>query len=154
MRLAAKDVRDYPKFAAFVKSVLPGVVHEKKTVDGIKKHSGAGLATIQQGLAWNTGPEIQVTMLVPHEVNGQTKTPTGGYRLHSNIIEVATADVGRFQTGQDMRHTRAGDVHLIKVILLHELVHWAREQSRTAETPDVEDGFAFETEVYGEEIKR
>ena len=93
-------------------------------------------------------------MLVPRQVGGHTETPTGGYRLHSNIIQVGTADVGRFQTGQDVRHTRVGQVPLLKIILLHELTHWAREQSGTNESPGEEDGFEFEKEVYGKIIER
>jgi hypothetical protein len=152
MRMNAKLVSEYPKLATFLQKVLPNVVHEKKTFDAMKKHSGATSATIQQGLGWRNGPEIQVVMLVPRQVGGHTETPTGGYRLHSNIIQVGTADVGRFQTGQDVRHTRVGQVALLKIILLHELTHWAREQSKTAETDGVEDGFAFEKEAYGEVI--
>lgn len=154
MRLATSDTKTYPKLATFLRNVLPNVLIEKKTIAAIKHHSGAEDKTIKEGLTWNHGPEVQVKMLVPHQVGGHTETPTGGYKLHSNIIEVATADVGRFQTGQDMRHTRVGDVHLLKVILLHELTHWAREKSETQEDPNVEDGFAFEEELYGQEIER
>jgi hypothetical protein len=92
-------------------------------------------------------------MLVPRERDGKTYYPTGGYTLHTNTMDVSTADVGRFQTGQDMRTTPArGQVHLITVILLHELTHWARELSKTRESE--EDGFAFEKEAYGKVIER
>ena len=62
--------------------------------------------------------------------------------------------VGRFQTGQDMRTIKDGHVRLITVILLHELTHWAREQSGTDDSADEEDGFELEEEVYGDVIER
>jgi hypothetical protein len=43
---------------------------------------------------------------------------------------------------------------LITIILLHEMVHWAREVSQTNEIPGVEDGFEFEKEAYGKVIER
>jgi hypothetical protein len=103
---------------------------------------------------WGSIPIINVAMLVPQERDGKVYTPTGGYRLHSDIIDVSMADVGRFQTGQDMRTTARGQVHLIMIILLHELTHWAREKSKTSDSPDVEDGFEFEKELYGKVIDR
>lgn len=154
MRLATSDAKTYPKLATFIRNVLPNVKLEKKTIEAIKHHSGADEKTINVGLTWNNGPEVQVKMLVPHQVGGKTQTPTGGYQWGFNVIEVATADVGRFQTNQDMRHTRVGDLHLLKIILLHELTHWAREKSKTQEDPNVEDGWAFEEELYGKEIER
>jgi len=154
MRMNADQIRDYTKFSQYVRTALPTVVREKRIVDGIKNHSGADEAIIKQGLMWNSGPIINVKPLVPQERDGKVYTPTGGYRLHSNTIDVSMADVGRYQTGQDTRTIQHGKVHLISVILLHELTHWAREKSGTNEDPDKEDGFEFEKEVYGKIIER
>ena len=63
-------------------------------------------------------------------------------------------DVGRYQTGQDLRTTARGHVPYVTITLLHELVHWAREVSQTNEIPGVEDGFEFEKEAYGKVIGR
>jgi hypothetical protein len=147
-------IRDYAKFAQHVRTALPTVVRDKKIMAAIKNHSGADEATIKKGLTWGSGPLVKVTMLVPLQRDGHVYTPTGGYKLHSNTIDVATADVGRYQTGQDIRKTVRGQVSLITIILLHELTHWAREKSDTDETPGEEDGFEFEKEVYGEIIER
>jgi hypothetical protein len=154
MRMNADQVSQYEEFAKHVRTALPTVVREKKIVDAIKNHSGANDKIIKEGLGWNTGPLVDVKMLVPQERDGHVYTPTGGYTLHSNTIVVSTADVGRFQTGQDMRTTARGKVHLITIILLHELTHWAREKSNTDETPGKEDGFEFEKEAYGTIIER
>lgn len=154
MRMSADQIRDYAKFAQHVRTALPTVVREKKVIDGIKNHSGAGDPIIKEGLTWGSGPIINVKALVPQERGGHVYTPTGGYRLHSNTIDVSMADVGRYQTGQDMRTVEHGQVHLITVILLHELTHWAREKSGTSDSPDIEDGFEFEKEVYGKIIQR
>ena len=81
--------------AAFLRDVLPHARLEKETMAAIKHHSGADEKTISQGLMWNSGPEVQVTMLIPHETNGHTSDASGGYRSGSNIIQVATMDVGR-----------------------------------------------------------
>jgi Metallopeptidase toxin 3 len=154
MRMNADQIHDYEKFAQHVRNALPTVVREKKIVEAMKNNSGAGDAIIKKGLIWNSGPLINVKALVPQERDGKVYTPTGGYKLHSNTIDVSMADVGRFQTGQDMRTTVRGHVHLITVILLHELTHWAREQSGTNDSPDKEDGFEFEKEAYGGVIER
>ena len=154
MRMNADQIRDYAKFAQHVRTALPTVVREKKIMDAIANHSGAGEAIIKTGLMWGSGPIINVKALVPQQRGGHVYTPTGGYTLHSNTIDVSMADVGRYQTGQDMRGSVRGQVHLITVILLHELTHWAREQSGTNESPGEEDGFEFEKEVYGRIIER
>ena len=154
MRLSNDQIRDYEKFAKYVQTALPAVAREKKIVDAIKNHSGADESVIKRGLMWSSGPIIDVKALVPQQRGGHVYTPTGGYTLHSNTITVSMADVGRYQTDQDMRAHAHGHVHLITVILLHELTHWAREQSGTNEDPDKEDGFEFEKEVYGRIIDR
>jgi hypothetical protein len=64
------------------------------------------------------------------------------------------ADVGRYEAGQDLRTSSRGQVHLITIILLHELTHWAREPSGTNESPGKEDGFEFEKEGHGKIIAR
>jgi len=154
MRMNAEQIRDYAKFAQHVRTALPAVVREKKIVEAIKNHSGADEAIIMKGLTWGSGPIINVKALVPQQRDGHVYTPTGGYTLHSDTIDVSMADVGRYQTGQDIRSTGRGQVHLITIILLHELTHWAREKSGTNETPGKEDGFEFEEEVYGRIIER
>ena len=155
MHMCADQIRDYTPFAQHVRTVLPNMIGQKKIMDALKNHSGATNDIIKKGLLWGSGPLGNVKMLVPQQRDGRVYTPTGGYTLHSNKIDVSTADVGRFQTGQDMRTTPTrGQLHLITVILLHELTHWARELSGTNESPDEEDGFEFEKEAYGKVIER
>jgi hypothetical protein len=154
MRVSADQIRDYPQFAHHVSAALPRVIEQKKIMNALKNNSGATEKILKEGLRWSTGPVVNVKMLVAQQRDGHVYTPTGGYTLHTNIIDVATADVGRYQTGQDMRTTAAGQVNLITIILLHELTHWARERSDTKESPDREDGFEFEKEAYGKIIDR
>src|SRR3974390_2612458 len=149
MQMNADQIRDYAPFAKHVKTVLPTMIGQRKIMDALKNHSGAKDDVIKKGLLWGTGPVVNVKMLVPLQRDGKTVTPTGGYTLGTNTIDVSTLDVGRFQTGQDMRTTPSrGQEHLITIILLHELTHWAREVSKTNESPDEEDGFEFEKEAY------
>jgi len=153
MQMNADQIRDYAPFAKHVRTVLPTMIGQTKIMDALKNNSGASDDIIKNGLLWGTGPVVNVKMLIPHEENGKAVYPTGGYTLGTNIIDVGTADVGRFQTNQDMRTTKTrGQMHLITIILLHELTHWAREKSKTTESE--EDGFAFEMEAFGEVIKR
>ncbi len=154
MRMSSDQIRDYPQFAHYVANALPKVGAQKNIMAAIQNNSGATEEIVKEGLYWGKGPVVNVKMLVPQQRNGHVYTPTGGYTLHTNIIDVATADVGRYQTGQDMRKTALGQVHLITIILLHELTHWARERSGTDDSPDKEDGFEFEKEVYGKIIDR
>jgi hypothetical protein len=155
MHMNPDQVRDYAPFAHHIHKVLPTMIGQTKIMDALKKHSGATDDIVKQGLLWGNGPLVNVKMLVPVERDGHVTTPTGGYTLGTNTIDVSTADVGRFQTGQDMRTTsKRGREHLITIILLHELTHWARELSKTKESPGEEDGFEFEKEAYGDVIKR
>ncbi|HUD54611.1 MAG TPA: hypothetical protein VMR02_05265 [Terracidiphilus sp.] len=152
--MSADQIRAYAGFAKHVRNGLPTMIAQKKIMDAMKNHSGASEEILKKGLMWGSGPLVNVKMLVPQQRDGKTYTPTGGYTLHSNTLDVSTADVGRYQTGQDMRATTRGQVHLITIILLHELTHWAREKSGTSDSPDIEDGFEFEKEVYGRVIER
>jgi hypothetical protein len=154
MQMSTDQVSKYTQFAHHVRTAIPMMIGQRKIVDGIMNHSGADEATVKKGLIWGTGPTVNVALLVPQERDGKTYYPTGGYRLGSNIIDISMGDVGRFQTDQDMRTTARGQVHLITIILLHELTHWAREKSGTSDSPDVEDGFEFEKEVYGKVFER
>jgi hypothetical protein len=154
MRMSPEHIRDYSQFAHYVSTSLAKEIKQKKILDALMNNSGASEEIIKEGLYWGKGPMVNVKMLVPQQRNGRVYTPTGGYTLHTNIIDVATADVGRYQTGQDMRKTALGQVHLITIILLHELTHWARERSETAESEDREDGFEFEKEAYGQIVER
>jgi hypothetical protein len=153
MRMSADQIQQYPDFAQYVRTTLPRVTADKKIMDAIQHNSGASEDIVKEGLAWGKGPIVNVKMLVPQQRDGHVYTPTGGYTLHTNIIDVGTRFVGLYQTGQDMRKTTAGQVHLITIILLHELTHWARERSETKETGK-EDGEEFEKEAYGEVIQR
>ena len=154
MRMNDDQISKYEKFTQLVRTMLPTVTHDKKLMAAMKNHSGADDATLKKGLMWGSGPLVNVAMLIPKEEGGKTITPHGGYRLNSNIIDVGIGDVGRYQTGQDVRTTARGHVPLVTIILLHEMVHWAREVSQTNEIPGVEDGFEFEKEAYGKVIER
>ncbi len=154
MRMNDDQISQYEKFAKLVRTVLPTVTHDKKLMAAMKNHSGADEATLKKGLMWGSGPLVNVAMLIPKQEGGKTITPTGGYRLGSNIIDVGIGDVGRYQTGDDVRIAARGHVPLVTIILLHEMVHWARDVSHTSEIPGVEDGFEFEKEAYGKVIER
>jgi hypothetical protein len=154
MRMSDDQISKYETFAKLVRTTLPTVMHDKKLMAAMKNHSGADDATLKKGLMWGSGPLVNVAMLIPKEEGGKTVTPTGGYRLNSNIIDVGMGDVGRYQTGQDMRTTARGHVHYVAIILLHEMVHWAREVSQTKEILGEEDGFEFEKEAYGKVVER
>jgi Metallopeptidase toxin 3 len=154
MRMTAEQIRDYSQFSHYVSTAHSKEIKQKKILDALMNNSGASEEIIKDGLYWGKGTIVNVKMLVSQQRDGHVYTPTGGYTLHTNIIDVATADVGRYQTEQDMRKTALGQVHLITIILLHELTHWARERSETEESPDREDGFEFEKGAYGKIIER
>ena len=154
MRMNDGQIRQYEKFSRLVRTMLPTVTHDKKLMAAMKNHSGADDATLKKGLMWGSGPLVNVAMLIPKEEGGKTSTLSGGYKLGSNIIDVGIGDVGRYQTGEDVRITARGHVHLVTIILLHEMVHWARDVSHTKDIPGVEDGEEFEKEAYGKVIER
>ena len=152
MRMRADQIDKYKPFASHVQHAIPRLIHDKKILDGIKNHSGADEKTITQGVTWGQGPMIDVKPLVPHQnPDGTVSYPDAGYTAATDTIGFSLAAVGRFMQGFDMvSSSKRGSVHPVTVTLLHELTHWARAKSGTEETPGVEDGFAFETEVFGD----
>jgi hypothetical protein len=150
----ADQIKDYPQFSRFVSTDLPNVANVKSIVSAMAKWSGASTDKIGEGLRWGSGPFAMVKALVPKQQGGHVSTPTGGYTLGTNEIVVSMRHVGLFQTGDDWRKAQGGQVHLVAVILLHELVHWARDKAGLTDDPDVEVGFEFEKQIYGWVIDR
>lgn len=58
--------------------------------------------------------------------------------------------VDEFEAGKGKRVARAGDVYLVGVTLLHELVHWGDDQDGI-DRPGAE-GEEFERLIYGSVI--
>jgi Metallopeptidase toxin 3 len=100
-------------------------------------------AKLAAALKWGHGPSVKITTLVG--AIGEF-TPFIG----SNEIRIETKIVKDFEKGKGVRVAKAGNVFLVGVTLLHELVHWGDDQDGIDRLG--EEGAEFETLVYGKVI--
>ena len=154
MRMKADQMGSHKIFTRHVHLAIPRTLSHAHILKAIKNNSGASDDILKKGLMWGTGPFLNITTILPEQHDGYWTTASGGYKLGSNIIDVSATDVSYFEDGKDLWPTKVGDVSYITMTLLHELTHWAREQSGTKDDPDKEDGWAFEIEAYGKKFVR
>lgn len=143
MRLKSSDIKKYPKLAYYVKYNIPQVIHTSPIIIAFKKIGGLKKNKIQQALKWQIGPQIKITNL--SRAYGEF-TPNS----NSNEIRIDIKLVEQFEKGKGVRLARAGNVYLIGVTILHELVHWADDQNGI-DRPG-EEGEEFEKLIYGKVI--
>lgn len=67
--------------------------------------------------------------------------------IKSNEIRLHTQVALDFEAGKGIRKARVGNVYLVGVTLLHELIHWCDDQDGI-DRPG-EEGEEFENLVYG-----
>lgn len=139
----SSDIKKYPKLAYYVKYNIPQVLHVSPIIMALKKVGGIKKSKIKQALKWGIGPEINITTLV--KAYGAF-TPNS----KSNEIRIDIKLVEQFEKGKDVRLARAGNVYLIGVTLLHELVHWADDQN--GKDRPGEEGEEFEKLIYGKVV--
>lgn len=140
MRLSPVDVRRYPKFAHYVKNDLPKIIRVPSITQAMNSIAQLNRAKFQLALSWNANPSIKITNLVG--ALGEF-TPNIG----SNEIRLDTSIITDFEAGRGRKVARAGNVYLVGVTLLHELVHWGDDQDGI-DRPG-EEGNEFERLAYG-----
>jgi len=139
MQMDAQDVKDYPKFAKYVKEELPKVADNAYIRYAMSKIGELSQAKLKVALTWGLGPKLK--LLEMHDVYGKFTPGTNEIKL--DLIDC----VRPFEKGTDWVQARAGKVHLAGAKLLHELVHWGDDQDRV-DNPK-EEGDEFEKMVYG-----
>lgn len=143
MQMSPADIRRYPKLAYYVRVNLPDVIRVSATVHAFQIIGGINRPTLRMALAWGIGPRINITDLVG--ALGEF-TPDIG----SQEIRINRRMVEEFEAGRGRRATRAGNVYLVGVTILHELIHWADDRDGI-DRPG-EEGEEFERAVYGNVI--
>ncbi len=143
MRMNNVDIRSYPKMAYYVKVNVPQVMTVPAIVNAFRTIGGIQRARIQRALKWGVGPAIRIAPLAG--AYGEF-TPDVG----SNEIRIDTSLVLEFEAGRGRRVARAGNVYLLGVSLLHELIHWADDQDGIDRVG--EEGEEFERLMYGRVI--
>ena len=143
MKMQAADIKTYPKLAYYVKTDLPKIVDVPALVLMLNRIGQVNRSKLRSALEWGFGPVIKVTVMTPL---GEF-TPGSG----SNELRIQTALVREFESGKGRRAARAGNVYLVGVTLLHELVHWGDDQDKVDRTG--EEGEEFERAIYGSVIK-
>jgi len=143
MQMADADIKKFPKMAYYVRVNVPDVIKVPSIVRAFEKIGGINKTTLRGALTWASGPSIKVTKLV--DAFGEFSPGVG-----SQEIRVDTGVVTEFEAGKGVRVARAGNVFLLGVTLLHELMHWADDQDGVQRAD--EEGITFEREVYGKVI--
>ena len=143
MRMLPADIRRYPKLAFYVRINLPQVMKVPAIVKAMNSIANLNQAQLRTALQWGIGPVIKITNL-----SGNYGEFSPGVK--SNEIRINTALVTDFENGLGRRMSKSGNVSLVGVTLLHELVHWGDDQNGI-DRPG-EEGEEFERLVYGSVI--
>jgi hypothetical protein len=92
---------------------------------------------------WGTVPNIKITNLA--RAHGGFTPNVGSQEIRINKMMVE-----EFEAGNGKRAAHAGNVYLVGVTLLHELIHWADDRDGI-DRPG-EEGEEFERAMYGNVI--
>jgi hypothetical protein len=141
MYISLIDQVRFPKFAFYVYRDLPAVAKVASIRRAFQKYGQLDHAGLKRALKWRERPTIDI------------KTLTAAYGsfspgVGSNIIEIDTDLIRRFEAGRDWVFNKGGGkVHLAGATVLHELIHWADDQD--GKDYRGEEGELFEKAVYG-----
>jgi len=141
--MLSADVRKYPKLAFYVKINLPQLMKVPSVVREMNRIGNINKVQLRKALTWGSGPQIKITNLS----NAYGEFSPG---IKSNELRIDTTIVTDFENGKGRRVARAGNIYLIGVTLLHELVHWGDDQNGIDRAG--EEGEEFERAVYGNVI--
>ena len=146
MRMDPKDIKDHSKFYYYVSINIPQVREMPFIINALKKFSGnSSEQKIKDALLWNKGPMIK---LVENLVCAGVRS-YGCYAVKSDVIRVEKKTVELFESGKDLRGTATGKlVYLVGVTLLHELCHWANDDTGKDDLTHQK----FEQALYGKVI--
>lgn len=142
MQLSKADIRQWPKFAYYVRVDMPAVRDVLTIITTIQRLAGTiNRATIRNALLWGRGPMITIVPL-PGEYGEFTPD------IGSNEIRIDRDLVQEFEDGGGLVRTARGQmVYKVGVTLLHELTHWADDQDGLDTLG--EEGEQFEEAIYG-----
>ena len=151
MRLAARMITAYPRFALYVREELPTFAEMDDIIDVIEELAGSTpRASIINALQWGRGPSISIVKRLVC-AGGPAY---GCYAWGGDLIMVNEHTVAEYEAGRgEVKVSKGRMVDLIGVTLLHELTHWADAQDGVDDpvpfdTTD-EEGDAFERAIYG-----
>jgi hypothetical protein len=147
MQMSADDIKEYPEFYNYVRTILPAVRNSEAKIGWISTIAGSVRGenpfdeeNIKDALIWGKGPLIKVARMLNYGKYVARKNP--------NLIYIRRKWVKEYEEGGGKRLTKNGQpVDLVEVILLHELTHWADYQDGKANKIEVGDW--FEEEYYG-----
>jgi len=141
--MTAADIKTYPKLAFYVKNDLPKVLMAPAIVSAMNSIGQVNTSKLKAALGWGFGPQIKITNLAGAYGEFTPNIKTNEIRIDRNVVT-------DFETGKGKRVAKAGNVYLVGVTLLHELVHWGDDQDGI-DRPG-EEGEEFEIKMYGNVI--
>ena len=158
MKMFKDDIKEYPKFANYVKHRFTDLWEISKIRKAFKEYGQMNTWQLKNALRWGQLPYI--------EIRKMKKGKYGGYVHGYDSIRIATRVVEHFEAQNDEAFTTTVDgtkVYFAGVVLLHEMIHWGdfkkdgftwvEERNRTRKNKlsivDYEAGKLFEKAVYG-----
>src|SRR5262245_30383619 len=143
MKMLAADTTAFPKLAYYVRNDLPRVIEVPAIVATMRKVGQINKGRLRSALTWGAGARIRITTLVG--AFGEFSPGIGSEEIRINMTMVTD-----FESGKGKRIARAGDVFLVGVTLLHELIHWGDDKDGIDRSG--EEGEEFEQLIYGSVI--
>jgi len=153
MKLTPGDIKEYPKFAHYVRHKMPELIHVSSVVHNLKTKGCLTGAEILHALRWGNEPLIVITDLS----HGQCGVPSAygcTRKANNHQIEIDEATVQDFEASPDAlgvgKNAKGKNVYIVGVTLLHELCHHGHHKHGKAEK--TEAGFTFESAAYGKAV--
>ncbi len=143
-RLSEEQALAYPRLTQYLRYVVQEISNNETIVGALLEFGQLTPEQINDGLAWDSGPMINVTDLV--DANGEF-TPNSGsdeLRIDSDIVEQLESAVGA---------DRDPALLLVASTILHEYTHFGDDQDGVDYTEGHgEEGQALEEAIYGRDI--
>jgi hypothetical protein len=146
MKMSPDDIVKYKKLAYYVRVNIPEILKVPGIVDLFRIIGQINNPTLRAALTWDKGPTIKIVDLRHKKRYGEF---TGN--VHSMEIRIDRSMVEEFEAGRGECVAPTGNVYLVGVALMHELMHWADDHDGICRTAE-EVGDEFERALYGQQI--
>jgi len=147
-----KLAQQYPKLAEYLENGIQGILKNKSIVSALMQRGDLSYKQIKHDVQWDQGPEIKVDDL---GYNRHVDPIFGEYRHEKtknpdpNSLYLSTFVMEYLKSAKTQEDLDAA-IFWIAVEILHEYTHYGDWQD--GDKVQWETGWAFEEDVYGEDI--